>query len=154
MAIPGSGALSAQTINFELGRSRASTMSIDTAENGGYGAINQNSPNRPNAANPAAYSEWYGYDHNAFGGGPSEAFEIPLGYHPSDQNRACSGYYFDELPIRFIDTQLWEAASAVWDDPFLTIFSPAGWYSDGNTNRFLSVNRGGATFTITTPCTL
>lgn len=52
-------------INVELGRSRTSTISIDTAENGGYGAINTNSTSRPSSTNPASVSEWYSYNHTA-----------------------------------------------------------------------------------------
>jgi hypothetical protein len=151
MAIPGSGALSAQTINFELGRSRGAQMSIDTAENGGYGTINTNSSSRPNSANPAAYSEWYNYNHTAGSGG---ATTIALGYHASDGNRACSNFYFAPLDIRFIDTPNWEAASAVWINASLTSYSAAGWYSDGSLNRYLTVNRGSAFFSINEPCTL
>ena len=84
MAIPSSGALSAQTINFELARSRSSELSIDTAENGGYGAINTSSPSRPNSANPAAYSEWYSYNHTA--GGPT-LVPVTVGYDSFNQNR-------------------------------------------------------------------
>lgn len=60
----GFGSVSASAINTELGRSSTATISIDTAENGGYGAINQNSPSRPSSSNPASFSEWQGYDHN------------------------------------------------------------------------------------------
>ena len=60
----GSGSVSATGINLELGRSSNASMSIDTAENGGYGAINQCSPSRPSATNPASYSEWRNYNHS------------------------------------------------------------------------------------------
>jgi hypothetical protein len=149
MAIPGSGALSAQSINLELARSRTAELSIDTAENGGYGAINQNSPSRPNSANPAAYSEWYNYNHTAGSGGGTA---IALGYDASDQNRACSNFYFAPSDLRFIDTDLWDAASAVWTNAALTVFAFAGWYSDGSLNRYLTVNRGDAFFSINEPC--
>jgi hypothetical protein len=65
MAISASGPVSASTINSELARANSSTLSIDAAENGSYGAINQNSTNRPSSSNPASYSEWRGYDHRA-----------------------------------------------------------------------------------------
>lgn len=60
----GTGSVAATGINMELGRASNSNLSIDTAENGGYGAINQCSPSRPNASNPAYYSEWRGYNHS------------------------------------------------------------------------------------------
>lgn len=59
----GSGSVSATGINLELGRSSNAQMSIDAAENGSYAAINQCSPSRPNASNPASYSEWRNYNH-------------------------------------------------------------------------------------------
>jgi hypothetical protein len=151
MAIPGSGAITAQTINFELARSRSSELSIDTAENGGYATINTNSESYPNSANPAAYSEWYGYNHTAGGGG---GFEVPLGYNASNQNRACSDFFFGPSGLRFIDTPGFAEASAVWQNSELTVLDLAGWYSDGGLNRYLSVNRGSASFTIEEPCIL
>lgn len=63
MTLVRSGQLGLGDINVELGRSRTSQISLDTAENGGYGAINQNSRSRPSSTNPAAVSEWYGYNH-------------------------------------------------------------------------------------------
>lgn len=66
MTLVGYGAISMGDINVELGRSRTAQISLDTAENGGYGAINPNGTgNIPSATNPAQMSEWYGYDHNA-----------------------------------------------------------------------------------------
>lgn len=52
-------------INTELGRSSTATISLDTAENGGYGAINTCSPAYPNSGNPARISEWYSYNRTA-----------------------------------------------------------------------------------------
>jgi hypothetical protein len=66
MALPPPGvSLAMSQINTELGRSSTAQISLDTAENGGYGAINVNSRSRPNGANPAAISEWYRYNHTA-----------------------------------------------------------------------------------------
>ena len=64
MTLPRTGQLGLGDINVELGRSRTAQISLDTAENGGYGTINLNSRSSPNATNPAAVSEWYGYNHN------------------------------------------------------------------------------------------
>jgi hypothetical protein len=150
MAIPGSGALSAQTINFELARSRSAQLSIDTAENGGYGAINTNSSSRPNSANPAAYSEWYNYNHTA---GGAVFSPIILGFNVSTGNRACSNFYF--IPItQYVaggTTPLFEAVSQIYSNAAGTVFSRAGWYSDGSINKLWN---GGGAFTAEEPCTL
>ena len=55
-------------INVELGRSSTATISLDTAENGGYATINTASTSRPSSTNPASMSEWYGYNHSASSG--------------------------------------------------------------------------------------
>ena len=65
MTLPLSGPLEASDINVELGRSATATFSIKDAATGVYGAINTCSPYYPNSSAPHAYSEWYGYDHNA-----------------------------------------------------------------------------------------
>lgn len=68
MAIPTSGALSFSTIRIELdggGTGTTAPTGLDNAENGGYGAINKCSTQYPLGANPAAVSEWYGYNHTA-----------------------------------------------------------------------------------------
>lgn len=71
MALPAAFAtLSMGDINVELGRSRTSSISLDTAENGGYVTINQNSSFRPLASNPASIAEWYSYNHTA---GPAQS---------------------------------------------------------------------------------
>lgn len=65
MTMPSSGTISMSQINTELGRSSTATISLDTAENGGYATINTNSSSRPSASNPASLSEWYSYNHSA-----------------------------------------------------------------------------------------
>jgi hypothetical protein len=63
MAI-GTGTVSMTAINLELGRSSNAQISLDSAENGSYSAINSCSPSRPSSANSAAMSEWRGYNHS------------------------------------------------------------------------------------------
>ncbi len=67
MPLASSGILRMSQINTELGRSSTATISLNTAEDGGYGAINTNSTSRPSSSNPAAMSEWYSYNHSAVG---------------------------------------------------------------------------------------
>jgi hypothetical protein len=65
MALQSSGPISLSQINTELGRSSTAAITLNTAEDGGYVAINSCSTNKPSATNPAAMSEWYGYNHTA-----------------------------------------------------------------------------------------
>lgn len=67
MALPSSGTITMNQIRTELGIPSQTNFRLDTAENGGYVAINQNSTSKPNPSNPAAMSEWYSYNHSAAG---------------------------------------------------------------------------------------
>ena len=78
MAI-GYGSVSMSGINSELGRYYASSISLDAAENGSYGCINQFSGARPSSGNPAYMSEWRGYDH---------------GYRPGASSTYGYDYYY------------------------------------------------------------
>lgn len=66
--MPASGTIRMSQINTELGRSSTASISLDTAENGGYATINTASSSRPNGSNPESMSEWYNYNHNASSG--------------------------------------------------------------------------------------
>lgn len=72
MALPLSGTLTMNQIRTELGIPSQAPFSLDTAENGGYVALNPCSPYQPSSGNPASISEWYGYNHtiNCCGGSP------------------------------------------------------------------------------------
>jgi len=61
MTLPASGQLSMSGINAELGRSSTAEISLDSAENGTYIAINSGCGPTPSSANPASMSEWYSY---------------------------------------------------------------------------------------------
>ena len=65
MPLPSSGTISMSQINTELGRSSTAQISLDTAENGGYAAINTCGSPYPSSSNPASMSEWYSYNHSA-----------------------------------------------------------------------------------------
>jgi len=74
MTLPLSGTIAAGNINQELGRSYSSYMSIWNARNGRYGTINtsgseRNPLNGVSKTNSGyAWSDWYGYQHNAVRG--------------------------------------------------------------------------------------
>lgn len=138
MAIPTSGQIAASALITELNRTISSgAFSIDTAENGGYRTINTNSLARPSAANPAAFSEWYGYNHDAGGGGGGiRLTRIELGYSGRSEGsnigeiEACSQFSSDLVPCWY------RATDGAWFTvPLLgnsggTTFAQAGWYSD------------------------
>lgn len=64
MAISPSGSpISLNTIRAELGILDESNLSLNTAEDGLYVPINPCSTFKPAVPNPAAISEWYGYNH-------------------------------------------------------------------------------------------
>lgn len=66
MALPNPGnSISLSQINTELGRASNAQISLNTAEDSGYVAINGCSQYRPRAVNPATFSEWYRYNHSA-----------------------------------------------------------------------------------------
>jgi hypothetical protein len=65
MPISASGTTAMSQINSELGRSSTALITLDNAENGAYATINVNSAIRPSSTNPAAISEWRGYNHSA-----------------------------------------------------------------------------------------
>jgi hypothetical protein len=92
MTLPASGSsISMSQINTELGRSSTATISLDSAENGTYVAINTCGPNYPLAANPASLSEWYSYNH-AYPCGPplNSYYALGDGGNPNTQNMLYS----------------------------------------------------------------
>ena len=133
MTLPTSGELAMARINMELRRAASSQISLDAAENGGYAAINQNSPSRPNSANPAAISEWYGYNHVARPTGPNLVPMPEVGFDAFDLNRACfnsvqrPGEFWgseEVLEISASEQQFWTNAAG-------TLRPRRGWYAQG-----------------------
>lgn len=63
MALPSSGTISASMINTELGRSSTAEFSLNTARQGGYGALNPYSPALPPSTGQVSFASWYSYCH-------------------------------------------------------------------------------------------
>jgi hypothetical protein len=101
MALTSSGEIKMSQINTELGRSSTAAISLDTAENGGYAAINTASSSYPSSANPARMSEWYSYDHNASSGSPEFAIFGDVGFRTGDFEGACGATEPDTLTLYF-----------------------------------------------------
>lgn len=97
MALQSSGTIKMSEINTELGRSSTATISLDTAENGGYATINTASSSYPSSGNPASMSEWYSYNHTA---SSSSSFTVySTGF--SENSGACVLTYNDNLTLYY-----------------------------------------------------
>ena len=127
MALPVSGTISASMINIELGRIGSASLSSNNASAGGYSRINTNSGQRPDKFNPDEYSEWYGYNHTAGGGGSGGNSGIEnFGYNPDAGANAC-------MITGNVDCN-WQSPTNNWFDA--TTFETGGrsairgWYSD------------------------
>ena len=136
MTMPLSGEIAMNQINAELGRTSTAQISLDTAENGGYATINTNSRSYPNASNPAALTEWYGYNHRA--SPPATFTPLPeVGYAGST---STTQFWLDQAcrnsissPGRYWGTteSLVESASTnqLYTNSTGTTFPPAGYYA-------------------------
>ena len=132
MTLVSSGELGMRSINAELGRTSTSQISLDTAENGGYGAINAASRARPSSANPAAISEWYGYDHNAFSG--PTTFPLPeIGYDLSSFDRACQNAAFGIHVAVWGDGPALQDCNTLYGNATGTTYARRGFYAEGFT---------------------
>jgi hypothetical protein len=122
MTLVSSGTIRMSDINVELGRSSTANISLDTAENGGYGAINTNSTSRPSSNNPAAMSEWYGYNHNATSGVVNIAYDIT--FSPTGGN--CTINKNGVRVLRVTTNTVGTFTAAPGDEITTIIVSPTG----------------------------
>lgn len=100
MALQYGGQISMGQINVELGRAyTTANTSLDAAENGSYGAINQNSTYRPSGTNPAAMSEWYNYNHTAAPPTPQQ-FNLDINFESGFYDFGSDGFgSFDQSGV-------------------------------------------------------
>ena len=128
MALPLSGQISIGMIRTELGIPNQTNFSLRSAVEQLYVPLNPFSPYLPTQSK---LSSWYGYDHQAGGGGlPSGSFELSLSYGEYGVD-SCIGllglYYVDGTSI---DTSTVLYTEYGQTDPIY--LAPAGWYSDGS----------------------
>jgi len=144
MALQSSGTIKMSEINTELGRSSTATISLDDAENGTYATINTASASYPNASNPAAMSEWYGYNHTASAAG----FFNVVNSGQSTSGAACALTGPDSLT-------LYHGTSGTSECPTIgrTVYTDSAkttpfngqslyWYSPGCGNSYLITSSG------------
>lgn len=119
MTLPASGSISFNDIRIELGVPSQAPFSLDTAENGGYGAINRCSSPSPVASNPASINEWYSYNHGA------TSTEIGLvDYSATSCATACA------LPVAGVWTLYYNtAATAIYTDTTCNTFPSVGYHA-------------------------
>jgi hypothetical protein len=133
MALPIFGQIAMSQINSELLRGECVQISLDTAENGGYEPINPNSSRRPNATNPAAMSEWYGYDH---GYGARVFPLIEIGFDATNFDRACVNAFIGRYVRIAGDGPTLGDCIRLYTNLSGTTFAARGYYSEGSTGLF------------------
>ena len=132
MALPTGGELGMNQINVELRRTGTAQISLDSAENGSYGAINTNSRSYPSSANPAAISEWYGYNHSAVGG--VETFALPeIGFDVSNRDTACRNAAIGRTVQVWGDGPALQDCNNLYRNATGTAFAGVGWYAENFT---------------------
>jgi len=121
MVLPSTGnTISFNDIRIELGISTQAPFSIDTAENGGYVALNKCAVPAPNASNPASISEWWSYDNDAV------STEIGLmDKSATSCADACA------LSVAGTDVLYWNTGqTTVYTDSTCNTLAPIGYYAD------------------------
>ena len=147
MTLPASGSsISMSQINTELGRSSTATISLDTAENGGYGTINTCASPYPLAANAASMSEWYGYNHSAACGNAVASYYFDGGIGTTD--KLASGQLKNNAVLQ-ADLQdkwammLWAKAAniveASYGDPGYQRFHGFWWIQDQDNGYYAEI---------------
>lgn len=132
MTLPSAGnQISFADINVALNREYNAQIGLDEAENGSYGAINNCASPRPRAGNPAAISEWWGYDHAA------SATPFIVDYDSSTVNcaTACS------LPLAGEGT-IYEARGLYWTSIMCAGSAPTRYYANSSRTTCYYIDSG------------
>lgn len=142
MVLPSTGnTISFNDIRIELGISSQAPFSIETAENGGYVALNKCAFPVPSATNPASISEWWSYDNNAV------ATEIAL----VDRSTVSCADVCSQQPDGQYILYYNQGATTVYTDTTCNTLAPVGYYADLNrTNCYTILSAG--TLSSTTNC--
>ena len=146
MTMPSSGTIRMSQINTELGRSSTATISLDTAENGGYVAINTLSSSRPSASNPAAMSEWYSYNHNA---GPA-SYSFAFSSNGTNNVVVACGSYFG-LSLYSSSSYLYTGLTLYSNAALTTVFNGGNLYRKGDGYNLYRISTSGV-ITVIYPC--
>ena len=133
MALPSSGPISLGDIRTELG-SLLNNFSLEGAENGDYGAINQNSADKPNGIAPYAVSEWYGYNHTA-----SPSLTAVTLFYAATLIFACGG---SPNTTYYVDGTTLINSSFIYTDAAGTNPAADGWYQRDGVARPVTGGNG------------
>ena len=142
MVLPSTGnTISFNDIRIELGISSQAPFSIDTAENGGYVAINKCAVPAPNPSDPASISEWWSYDNDAV------ATEIALVDRSTVSCADVCAQFPDGQYILYYN----QGATTVYTDTTCNTLAPVGYYADLNRINCYTILSAG-TLSSTTNC--
>jgi len=121
MVLPSTGnTISFNQIRIELGISSQAPFSIETAENGGYVALNKCAVPQPSSANPASISEWWSYDNSAV------STEIGL---MDSSTVSCADVC--SQPVDGDTILYWNTGqTTVYTDTTCNTLAPVGYYAD------------------------
>jgi hypothetical protein len=121
MVLPSTGnTISFNQIRIELGISSQAPFSIETAENGGYVALNKCAVPQPSPTNPASISEWWSYDNSAV------STEIGL---MDSSTVSCADVC--SQPVDGDTILYWNTGqTTVYTDTTCNTLAPVGYYAD------------------------
>jgi len=140
MVLPSTGnTISFNQIRIELGVSSQAPFSIETAENGGYVALNKCAYPQPSPTNPASISEWWSYDNSAV------STEIGV-----MDTSAISCADVCSQPAAGTVTLWWNTGqTTVYTDNTCNTLAPAAYYADMNREFCYTIFSAGTLYSTT-----